>query len=108
MKEIRCPFCSGESINFVDDVKVDSSNLARPLMGCQDCEKFYWDDNGKEVKGLKNLCETLMFMPFKCNEKVRYPLSSGYSTYPSYKELDKICCECPQRQFLLKDGKYKF
>ncbi len=108
MKEIRCPFCFGEDISFIDDVKIRGTSRTRQLMECNKCEKFYWDDNGKEVNGLNNLCETWMFMPHKCNEKIRYPQSSGCSSYPVYHELDKICSECPQRQFLLKDEIYGF
>lgn len=98
----------GEDISFIDDVKVTRSARTRPLMGCHECEKFYWDDNGREVNGLNNLCETMMFTPYKCNEKVRYLQSSDCSSYPDYCELDKICSECPRRQFLLKDEIYGF
>jgi len=108
MEEACCPFCLGENIRFIDDVNAKGFEKTRPLMGCNDCKKFFWDDNGKEIKGLHDLCETWMFAPFKCNEKVRNPLGPGFSTDSNYGELDLICSECPNRQFLWNEEMLKY
>jgi len=108
MEEVRCPFCLEENIKFIDEVAVQDLKKARSLMECYDCKKFFWDDNGKEIVGLHDLCETLMLVPFKCNKKVRSPLSFSFSEYRSLREFDLICSECPNRHFLFNEERLKF
>lgn len=108
MEEVRCPFCFGENIKFIDEVVFQGLKKARFLMECYDCKKFFWDDNGKEIEGLHDLCETLILAPFECNKKVRSPVSFGFSEYRNRREFDLICSECPNRHFLFNEERLKF
>lgn len=104
MQEAICPFCLGENITFIDFVKANNIENSRPLMECIDCEKFYWNDDGKEIKHLSGSCETILMNPAKCDEDVRKGHTNGKANYDRRKieEFDLLCGSCSHRKFFLK------
>ncbi len=105
MNEAICPFCLGENITFIDFVKGNYNENSRPLMECTDCEKFYWYDDGKEIKHLAGFCETILMNPDNCDEDVRKGHTKGKANYDRRKieEFDLLCGSCSHRKFFLKD-----
>jgi hypothetical protein len=104
MHEAMCPFCLGENIKFIDFVRVDGLENSRPLMECNECEKFFWNDDGKEIKHLSESCATLLMSPEKCYEEVRIASMAGIINYDKRKteEFDLLCGSCSHRKFFLK------
>jgi hypothetical protein len=104
MQEAICPFCLGENITFIDFVGGNRIKNSRTLMECTECEKFYWDDDGKEVKHLFDSCETILLNPKKCDENVRKGHTNGKANYDRRKieEFDLLCGSCSHRKFFLR------
>ncbi|MDH5468446.1 MAG: hypothetical protein OEY25_13600 [Candidatus Aminicenantes bacterium] len=104
MQEARCPFCFGENIKFIDFVRGNGIENSRPLMECTECEKFYWDDDGKEIKHLSGSCETILMDPEKCDEDVRKGHTNGKAHYDRRKieEFDLLCGSCSHRKFFFR------
>lgn len=100
MEEKFCPFCLSNKINLISDVIIENTNRTRPLMRCgnEKREIIFWDDTGKEEMLIKLLCE---------NDGI---LKSCKAIRPAYvndlqketKRLDTICCDCPDKKFVLQ------
>lgn len=104
MQEARCPFCFGKNIKFIDFVKGNSIENSKSLMECTDCEKFYWNDDGKEVKNLSGSCETILMDPEKCDGDVKKVHTNGKVRYDRRKieEFDLVCGSCSHRKFFFR------
>jgi hypothetical protein len=69
-------------------------------MECKDCEKWYWEDTGKEVFRLFLICETSLLDPAKCYKEVGDLLQSGKNGLPRRRlaEFNQLCSRCPDRR----------
>ncbi len=99
----RCPFCLDRSVSPVGAGTRPSKGVeaASRIMACDDCERWYWADNGQEVIRLCEICTTPLTDPRKCFEDVRELLGSGGSAFPRQRtaEFNRICSLCPNASF---------
>jgi len=104
IEETMCPVCFDIESEHIYDVRIKNSNGSRPLHKCRKCGGFFWDDTGERIQLLSRLCETRWLNRKKCNEAVLnfYPGHTPESSVEkTIKALDKICCGCPNKKFIL-------
>lgn len=105
-KEIECPICWNKDVRIIDAVYQENQDLIKPLMFCDSCEKYYWDDTNETVTELSSFCEMFDFRPGICYLKEENSNLSK-ETHPSERkqqEFDLICGFCPHRLLHLKSG----
>jgi hypothetical protein len=88
----RCPFCMDGNV-----VRIAAGRLA----ACEDCERWYWADSGREVARLCEICATPLIEPQRCFEDVRELLGSGGTVFPRQRtaEINRLCSLCPNGRF---------
>lgn len=99
----RCPFCLDRNVSRIDESPRGSmrGNAANRLMVCDDCERWFWADTGREVVRLCEICTTPLTDPERCFGDVRELLGSGGSVFPRQRtaEFNRICSLCPNGRF---------
>ena len=99
----QCPFCWDQHIMKVAKVSLNGTGRTRVLLECGDCEKWYWEDSGEEVRELAGLCLNRIGWPVRCEEVVVHPTRESRFASPATKirEFNHICSECSQKRFYL-------
>ncbi|NIO48519.1 MAG: hypothetical protein GTN73_03635 [Candidatus Aminicenantes bacterium] len=105
MEKITCPFCFDKNIEHISDVRIEGTDKTRPLYRCNNFESYFWGDTEEKAPMLSNLCKTRWLKPEKCSEDIYifFPQHEfAGSTLGETKELDLICSNCPNKNFILK------
>lgn len=105
MEKIICPFCFDNNVKHISDVRIEGTDKTRPLYRCNSFESYFWGDTEEKAQMLSDLCKTRILKPEKCSEDIyiffpQHEFSS--STLGETKELDLICSNCPNKNFILK------
>ena len=100
MKDKICPICLSKKICFISNVAIKGTDKTKPLIKCENCEKIFWDDTKEEECLITNFCENSGILK-SCKANA---FQQGFVNTPEKrtKELDKICCDCPDKKFVLQ------
>lgn len=101
MEDLRCQFCWGEDIIYIDNGFKSKSKDVTRLIECENCERIFWEDSGVEVTNLSEICRTKGVMPELCFKDVREIFNPADHSCPKAKavEFNLICCKCSKRNF---------
>jgi len=106
----KCPKCLGNDMKFIAKVPIEGTNKVRILYECCKFNEYFWGDNGEKEEYLADFCKTRWDKPEKCNDKIRNLFTLDYdkfgrpipkTTPEKLKEIDKICGECPNKNFII-------